>query len=189
VYGAVDLRGTFVTKLDASGQTIWSKRLSSNPGDSLAAAGLNRNGDLIVAGEATLEFAGTELGQQDAFIAKIDKATGQLQWVTAAGSPDSDFVTDLAFDAAGNIYAAGGTLGAVAGPATHGGVDLFVVEIGPSGGVLSSWQAGSSGDDVPLGLTVDACGTVLVGGYTNGSLLPDRPNAGGNDGFVVKAAL
>jgi hypothetical protein len=42
---------------------------------------------------------------------KIDRATGAPLWTAQAGGPDSDYPTALAFDAAGNIYLAGITLG------------------------------------------------------------------------------
>jgi hypothetical protein len=190
VDGGVDQRGMFVTKLDAAGHTIWSNRFSTNPGDFAAAIGLSPNGDLIVAGSATAEIAGTEIGQEDAFVAKIDKATGGVLWATAAGSADSDFTTAMAFDAAGNIYITGQTVGTVAGgPPIKGGVDVFVAKVGPSGGVISYGQRGSAGDDFPNAIAVDTCGRVLVGGFTTGALLPGQPGAGGRDMFIVKADL
>ena len=77
----------FVSRLDGTGQTVWSNRFSSNPGDYAGTIGLSPDGDLIVAGAATLELGGAELGQQDASLAKVGKSTGTVQWVTAAGSP------------------------------------------------------------------------------------------------------
>ena len=190
VNGGVNLRGMFVTKLDGSGQTIWSNRFSSNPGDYVSTLGVSPNGDLIVAGAASLALAGVELGQQDAFVAKVDKATGAIQWVTAAGSPESDFPTAMTFDAQGNIYLTGQTLGTLAGAtANQGGVDVFVVKIGPSGGVLASWQRGGSGDDVAAGIAVDGCGAAYVGGFTTGSIVAGHPSAGGRDMFLLKADL
>jgi streptogramin lyase len=134
--------------------------------------------------------ADSAIGQQDAFAARLDKTTGTLVWATAAGSAASDFTTALAFDAAGNIYITGETLGTVGGDAANkGGVDVFVAKIGPSGGVHSYWQRGSAGDDFPAGIAVDACGRVFVGGFTTGALVAGQPNAGGRDMFVVKADL
>src|SRR6185369_9167525 len=59
VNGQADQRGMFVTKLDASGQIMWSSRLDNKAGGYLSAIGLSPNGDLIVSGTATLEVAGT----------------------------------------------------------------------------------------------------------------------------------
>jgi len=190
VDGRVDVRGMFLTKLDASGQTIWSTRLSGDAGDFLAAVGLSPNGDLFVAGAASAHVAGVEVGQQDAFVAKIDKTTGAVLWAALPGTPESDYPTAMTFDPAGNIYLTGQTLGTIAGGASNqGGVDIFAVKIGPSGGILSSWERGSAGDDFPAGIAVDACGHVFVGGFTTGALIAGQPNKGGRDGFVVKADL
>jgi hypothetical protein len=192
VDGKVDERGIFVTKVDASGQTIWSSRLDGQAGDYLSAIGLSPNGDLIVSGTATLEVAGVEIGQQDPFVAKVDKTTGLLQWATAGGSPDSDFSTAMAFDAAGNVYVTGETVGTFAGAAPNqGNIDVFVMKVGPSGGVISNWERGSTGDDIPEGIAVDPCGTVVVGGFTTGALVAGHPSptSGRRDGFIVKADL
>ena len=110
-------------------------------------------------------------------------------WATNAGSADSDFTTAMAFDAAGNIYVTGQTVGSVAGTPNQGGVDVFVAKIGPSGGVQAYGQRGSAGDDFANAIAVDACGRVIVGGFTTGALVAGRPNAGGRDMFVVKTDL
>ena len=142
VNGRVDIRGMFLTKLDASGQTIRSTRLSGDAGDYLSAVALSPNGDLFVAGAASVEVAGVEVGQQDAFVAKVDKETGAVQWATVPGTPESDFPTAMTFDPSGNVYLTGQTLGTIGGGTTNqGGVDIFAVKIGPSGGILSSWAA------------------------------------------------
>jgi len=190
VDGRPDLRGMFLTKLDAAGHTIWTNRFSTTAGDFAAAIGLAPNGDLFVAGAASVEIAGVEVGQQDAFVAKFDKETGAALWATVPNSPESDFPTAMTFDADSNIYVTGQTLGTIAGGAANkGGVDIFAVKIGPSGGILSSWERGSAGDDMPAGIAVDACGRVIVGGFTTGALIAGQPSAGGRDMFIVKADL
>jgi hypothetical protein len=190
VDGSVDLRGMFLTKLDAAGHTIWSNRFSKTAGDFAAAVALSPNGDLFVAGAASVEIAGVEVGQQDAFVAKFDKTTGAAIWATVPNSPESDFPTAMTFDPAGNVYVTGQTLGTIAGGATNkGGVDIFAAKIGPSGGILSAWERGSAGDDMPAGIAVDTCGRVIVGGFTTGALIPGQPSLGGRDMFIVKADL
>ena len=190
VDGHVDQRGMFLVKLDASGQTIWSTRLSGDAGDYLSAVGLAPNGDLFVAGSASVEVAGVEVGQQDAFVAKVDKVTGVAVWATVPNSPESDFPTAMTFDPAGNVYLTGETLGTISGGAPNkGGIDVFVVKIGPSGGIFSSWQRGSAGDDLPAGIAVDSCGRVFVGGFTTGALISGQPSAGRRDMFILKADL
>jgi hypothetical protein len=97
----------------------------------------------------------------------------------------------MTFDPAGNVYLTGQTLGTIAGGAASnkGGIDIFAVKIGPSGGILSAWERGSAGDDFPTAIAVDSCGRVLVGGFTTGALVAGQPSAGGVDMFIVKADL
>jgi outer membrane protein assembly factor BamB len=147
-------------------------------------------GDLFVAGAVSLQLGSVRLGQQDAVLLKIDKATGTPLWMASAGSPETDYPTALAFDAAGNVYMAGATLGAIAGGGPyHGDVDAFVVKFSPSGAVLGVWQRGTPGDDIIAGIAVDACGRVFVGGYTTGVLVPGQVNAGGRDMFLMQVDL
>jgi hypothetical protein len=165
-------------------------RLGGDAGDYLSAVALAPNGDLFVAGAASVEIAGVEVGQQDAFVAKIDKTTGATLWATVPNSPDSDFPTAMTFDQASNVYLTGQTLGTISGGAANkGGVDIFAVKIGPSGGILSAWERGSAGDDMPAGIAVDTCGRVVVGGFTTGALIAGQPSAGGRDMFIVRADL
>jgi hypothetical protein len=191
VDGRVNERGMFLSKLDASGQTIWSTQLSNDAGDYLSAVALRPTGGLFIAGAASVDIAGVEVGQQDAFVAKVDEATGAVLWATVPSSPESDFPTAMTFDPAGNVYLTGQTLGTIAGGAASnkGGIDIFAVKIGPSGGILSAWERGSAGDDFPTAIAVDSCGRVLVGGFTTGALVAGQPSAGGVDMFIVKADL
>jgi len=190
VDGRPDIRGMFLTKFDASGQMIWSTRLSNTAGDFLAAVGLGPTGDLFVAGAASVEIAGVEVGQQDAFVAKVDKTTGVVQWATVPNSPESDYPTAMTFDAAGDVYVTGQTLGTISGGAPNqGGVDMFVAKVGPSGGILATWERGSAGDDFAASIAVDTCGRVVVGGFTTGALIAGQPSAGGRDMFLLKADL
>jgi hypothetical protein len=182
--------GISVTKLDARQMPVWNQVISPDSFDAVNAVALSPAGDLFVTGGTLHTLGAQAFGQEDAFIMKIDKATGAPLWAAQAGGPDSDYPTALAFDAAGNIYIAGITLGSViAGVANQGSADLFAMKFSPTGALLSVWQRGTSEDDELTSLTVDSCGRVFVGGYTRGALVAGQPNLGGEDMFVLNAAL
>jgi hypothetical protein len=71
-------------------------------------------------------------GWQDAFVAKLDRRTGETLWLTQLGSEDVDSAEALAIGADVQIYVAGNTYGSLAAPARGGG-DIFVAELSPDG--------------------------------------------------------
>ena len=182
--------GISVSKLDAQQALVWNQVLSPDSFDAVTAVGLSPSGDLFVTGGTLHTLGAQAFGQEDAFVMKIDRATGAPLWTAQAGGPDSDYPTALAFDAAGNIYVAGITLGSViAGVPNQGSADLFAMKFSPAGALVSVWQRGTSDDDELTSLAVDSCGRVFVGGYTRGALVNGQANLGGEDMFILNAAL
>jgi hypothetical protein len=106
----------------------------------------------------------------------------------------------VAVDAAGNIYLAGETGGALPGlssaqPEFGGALDAFVLKLNPAGNavVYATYLGGS---DLELGrsLAVDAAGAAYLAGWTSSTNFPATAGAaqtvlGGNyDAFVAKLA-
>jgi hypothetical protein len=184
------LGGSFVTKLDADGVVVWHTVILPLQIELPMAAALSPSGELFVAGGTLRQVGATSFGQEDAYVMKLDKATGAVIWAAQAGGPDPELATALGFDAAGNVYLAGTTLGSVApGVANRGAGDLFAVEIDADGQVVSSWQAGTAGDDEVTSMVVTPAGEVFVGGFTSGDLVAANRHAGSDDMFIIKAAL
>jgi len=179
--------GAFVKRLNRDGTELWTRRVSASTSDAVTAVGISPAGELFVTGATFQQLGAARFGQQDAFVLKLDRATGAILWATQAGSRDSDFPVALAFDDAGNIDIAGQTEGAVAG-INHGGVDVFAMKFGPDGTLLSSWQAGTAEHDLPTSIAVN-CGRVLVGGFTRGALVEGSTGTTGDDMFIIQAAL
>ena len=182
--------GISVSKLDGQQALVWNQVLSPDSFDAVTAVGLSPSGDLFVTGGTLHTLGARAFGQEDAFVMMIDRATGAPLWTAQAGGRDSDYPTALAFDAAGNIYVAGITLGSViAGVPNQGSADLFAMKFSPAGALVSVWQRGTSDDDELTSLAVDSCGRSFVGGYTRGALVNGQANLGGEDMFILNAAL
>jgi len=183
--------GIYVKKLNSNGTTAWSHRITSFSPDAVNAVALSPSGDLFVTGATFATLGVTSFGQQDAFVLKVDKATGNIIWAAQAGGAFSDYPTALAFDDDGNIYIAGQTLGSIAdGLPSQGGTDAFAMKFAPDGTLLSSWQKGTADDDIVTSMAVDHCGNVLVGGHSKGAVADSsKPSAGGYDMFLLRAAL
>ncbi len=184
-------RGPYVQKLAHDGTLIWNTPITRLPPDQATGVGLSPSGELFVTGATFATLGLQNFGQQDAFVLKLDKDTGATVWAVQAGSSESDEPLGIGFDAGGNIYIAGMTLGSVVdGAPAHGGLDPFAMKFDPGGVLLATWQGGSAADDLVTAMAVDPCGHVLVGGYSQGAVAADGPApAGGDDMFVVRASF
>jgi hypothetical protein len=100
-------------------------------------------------------------------------------WSKQLGTAADDHARAVALDAAGNVYVAGFTAGAVAGATALGAEDILVLKLGPDGKLLWARQLGTKERDLALAMAVDAKGQVYVTGSTTGDL--EGTNAG-NDG-------
>lgn len=184
------LRGVHIKKLNSDGSEVWTHRISQITAD-VATVAMSPSNELIVAGATSVMLGSTSYGLQDAFVLKMDKATGDVVWAAQEGGLDSDYPTSLAFDPAGNIYIAGETFGSVVqGGVNQGGLDAFVMKFDPNGALLSSWQKGTANDEIVTSVTVDHCGKALVGGHSKGVIVEGSPGtAGGYDMFLLRPAL
>lgn len=182
------LVGIHIKKLNSDGTEVWTHRISPISAD-VATVAMSPTNELIVTGATSVTLGSASYGLQDAFVLKMDKATGDVIWAAQAGSTDSDYPTALAFDPTGNIYIAGETFGSVVqGVANQGGLDAFAMKFDPNGALLASWQKGSANDEIVTSVAVDRCGKALVGGYSKGALVGST-TAGGFDMFLLRAAL
>lgn len=181
--------GAWVSKLDASGSVVWTTRLSNPTIDVVNAIALSPADELFVTGATAGAVAGMNAGLQDAFVTKLDTATGGIVWAAQAGSTKSDYPTGLGFDTAGNIYISGETYGSLTSDGNQGGLDLFAMKLDATGHWRSSWQAGTSADELATSMVVDRCGGVLVGGYTKGALVKGSSDDRRDKMVVVRATL
>jgi hypothetical protein len=136
---------------------------------------------------------------QNAFLAKYS-AAGALQWVVSYGK--GPVVTNVAADAAGNVYVTGrfaGLLDVAPGPeklvlTSEGGTDAFVVKLSSSGALLWASQFGGTGDVSPRDIEVGASdGYVYLAGDFTGTVdaAPGRTrelltSLGSTDAVAVK---
>lgn len=133
----------FITKLDASGAHVWSRRFGGKKKDAIHGVAIDPQGYVAVTGDfpdeagfddqAPLVSAGDrEKLRRDTFIALLDPK-GTPAWSRRLGGPDSEWGTDVAMDRAGAVVATGG----FKGKATYqdgdlssiGGNDIYLVTI------------------------------------------------------------
>lgn len=195
--GGTDL---FVSKLDAGGAHLWSKRF----GD----AGAQTAGDLACDGDGNVLFTGgfsgyldfgtgqlTSAGGSDIFISKLD-AAGTAQWAKRMGDTFAQSGLAVVADPSGKIVATGrfaGTTDFGLGPLTSaGGNDLYVVGLNADGTPRFSLQYGDASSQEGRGIATEGTDNLVVAGSFAGSIAFDSQapliSAGNNDVFVALLA-
>jgi hypothetical protein len=146
-------------------------------------------------------LASSTFSTSDAFLTKLDAATGSIVTSTVLSGNDTNQGWALAIDGAGNAYVVGATTStnfptvATASPlsATNSGYnDVFVAAINAdASALLYSAYLGGSGDDFGYGIAVDPAGNAFVVGQTSSIDFPvvsglQTNLAGVSDAFIAK---
>jgi hypothetical protein len=202
----------FVVKLDPSGTRLeYSTLLGGNAIDAATAVAADASGTAYVAGTTTSgDFPTTPgahrttivssgmFGDGDAFVLRLNRAGSALAFSTLlGGNTNSEEPTDLALDAAGDVFVSGYTFssdfpvtpGALQGQ-QRGFTEGFVVKLrGDGSGLHYSALLNGSGYDSPRGIAVDSTGSALVAGDTDSRDLPVTEGAyrtAPGTGFVAR---
>ncbi len=139
-------------------------------------------------------------GENDAFVAAF-RQDFSYDWTWTAGSNAYEDIWAIAVDSAGSVYAAGtysdhlwlGEGDDRRKLISNGDLDVLVVKLSASGGLL--WFRGFGGPerDFPYSLAVDSLGNVVIAGGFRGTVDFDplgtnvvRNSNGGEDVFVLK---
>lgn len=191
---------TFVAKLAAAdGLPLWAARFG-NVSDDQNALGITVDGSgnpvLTGAFAGTMTFNGniTAIGAQDAFVAKLDGATGAALWGTRFGGTDYEIGRAVVVDLQGRVHVVGDFSGAfsLAGKnlASAGSTDVLVARFdGSTGAATYAARFGGTGSDAGRAAALGAAGgPLLAGEFENaidfgGGVLT---SAGGLDLFVVE---
>ncbi len=180
-------RGIAVAKYDNQGSKLWQRQLTGIGYDNGAALHVLPDDHLLLAGSTFAQLGQTAYGQMDVVVIKLDASTGDILWAAQEGSSETDWVTDMAVDARGNIYVVGETLGIIEpGQTNADSKAAFLLKFDSSGKKILAIQWSSAGTDYPTAVAVDRCENALIAGYTTGDLV--GPSHGGRDGFILPVA-
>jgi beta-propeller repeat-containing protein len=127
-------------------------------------------------------------GGSDVFVTKLNPTGSGLVYSTYIGGTSNDGGGAIAVDSSGSAYVTGNTSSSdfpttpgafqttFAGPAGAG--DAFVTKLNPTGSaLLYSTFLGGNGDDVGIGIAIDAIGNAYVAGGTSSTNFPTTPGA------------
>ncbi|MEO7596734.1 MAG: hypothetical protein ABI134_36350, partial [Byssovorax sp.] len=169
----------FVIKLDTAGATKWSKTFGG-AGDQVG-IGISADavGDVFITGTmgGAIDFGAGTLNADgvDAFVAKLDGATGAPKWGNIYGdkqtqigwdvvaTPDGNVVVTGQFD--GNIDFGGGNIG------NGGNIDIYLTKLdGNDGSQKWAKRFGEGEDQVAYGIAADADGNIVITGSMQGKI-------------------
>lgn len=195
----------FITKYDASGNSIWS-RSANGAYDDIAYGVVASGTNVYVTGyfsSPTVQFGTTPAlsnpgaPTSDIFITQYS-STGTANWSARSGGADDDQGKCVYADASGNAYisgyfmSAGISFGAAALTNFATGVkDIFVAAFNPAGATLWSVSVGNSGDEAGYGITCTSnADMIYVAGMFNSGALTFGANTiykgCGDDVFLGK---
>lgn len=165
----------YLARLTNGGSLLWISTAGSSGNDEASAIIADNNQNSYVTGcfTGTMQFGNFSISSQgntDIFVAKAD-ASGNWQWAVAFGGTGPDSGSDIALDAAGNIYVTGYFSGTVSfgivGLTSNGEKDLFVAKLNSNGYFVMATLGGGVGDDEGTGIALNSAGQVVVcGNYT-----------------------
>lgn len=176
----------FISKLDASGNSVWFQTLGGIQPDSGRAIALDSSGNVYVAGMfSDVLIVGTNpiinsQGSTDVFLVKLD-SSGSFEWVKTIGGTDRDEVGDITLNPAGDIFLTGNFRGNAdfdpgAGVEQFSGVtndDIFVLKLNSIGNFVAVTKFGSSSNDQGRGISLDSAGRIYVlGNYASNTANP-----------------
>jgi hypothetical protein len=195
---------TFVTKLDPSGEIVYSTYLGGNSSDFIWALAVGADGSAYVTGSTqsanfpiVAQFQPIRSGGYDAFVTRLAPSGAALTYSTYLGGSLDDRGLGIAAGADGSAYVTGVTSSAnfpTATPfqASRAGLDdVFVTKLSASGTSLAySTYLGGNGFDYGNGIAVGADGSAYVTGSTGSTNFPTvaplMTSLDFNDAFVTK---
>ena len=200
----------FISKLDASGNFLWAKKMGGISEDAGYSIALDASENVYITGEfhETMyvdTVNGTEVlisaGGSDIFIAKLD-TLGNFMWAKRMGGPSHDQGNSIALDFQGNVYVTGFFRESadfnpddvvIHNLISEGRKDIFISKLDTSGNFMGAKRMGGSLDDEGNSITIDAGGNIYSSGYFKGTAdfdpkagIHNLYSAGGKDIFISK---
>lgn len=206
--GSTDI---YVCKLDANGDFLWAAGMGNGSADTAFAVDTDSDDNVHVSGNFihTIDFdpgpdvsnlTSASTSDHDTFVWKLT-AAGAFVWAKGLGGDDNEFPTSIAVDAAGTVYTVGGFDGTCdfdpgasvfeLEPASVNFFDIYISVLDVNGEFVWAGSMGSTGNDRPEDVTVDAQGHPIVCGSFTLTVDMDPTSSeyeltGVYDAFVLK---
>jgi len=155
-YFGAGYSNALLLKYDSSGALQWAKTWGGSSWDILSAVAVDSAGNIYCAGYTDSFGAGVE----DALLLKYN-SSGALAWANTWGGSDSDYLSAVAVDSAGNIYCAGHTDSFGAGYE-----DALLLKYNSLGTLQWVMTWGGSDSDRLDAVAVDSAGNIYCAGFS-----------------------
>ena len=170
----------FITKIDSSGNTIWTRQFGSDGEEDIQWSAMDNTGCIYITGSTTGVLNSKSFGREDIFVVKFNPQ-GEMEWGKQYGTDSTDIAKGICADNKGYIYVTGMTGGKL-GQNSFGKTDCFIMKLDNKGKQLSTAQFGTPGDDCSYAITGGPDSDVFVCGTTWGEFA--GKNKGLIDGFA-----
>ena len=174
----------FLSKLDSSGNFIWTKAVGGTGDDYGEDIAIDSNGNIHITGYfvSTVDFdpgigvvnltSAGSLGETDIFVSKLD-TNGNLLWAKGMGGSIFDYGYEIVVSGNGSVYTTGlfsGTADFDPGAGTYeltsaGSYDIFVSKLDANGGFVWAKPMGGIGIDRGASIALDGSENVHTTGY------------------------
>ena len=212
------LYGIFVAQIDPTqsgvNSLLYATYISASVTDEARGMALDPSGNLLLTGYTMSpdfpvtpnafqsRLGGNGNANANAFVASLNLSAPPysfINYATYLGGQAADVGEAIASDSNGNAFVTGYTM-SVDFPVTFGalqtswgyGIDIFLAEVNPTGGLLYSTYMGQTGVNVGYAIAVGQNGSVYLGGSTQPAGISPTSNAfqgafggGSSDGFLV----
>ena len=172
------LKGTLY-EMDASGNQLWAKELTTGTGDTVDGVAVTAAG-IFVVGDTFGAYPGASNpnGIDEAFVAEFD-SSGNLQWLKQYSSSVDLYPETVCADSSGNLIFAGEISDST------GGQDIFIEKVDATGNVQWEKTYGTDAVDLMNSIAVDENGNAYAVGETSGAF-PGSHNGTYAEPFVLK---
>lgn len=180
---ALDFDGWLI-KTDPLGNMLWQQRYGGTGHDRLVAiAALPTGGFVLVGTTESLEFTH---GEKDIYVVRTD-ALGRVLWERAYGGSGNDAAYDVIVLRDGHLLIAGET-GSRDGDVllSRGGIDLWLLKLDLSGGVVWQRTFGGAGTDRCVAARETLEGDIIALGSSDSPQSDLGPPKGGTDWVFIR---
>ncbi|GAB3941026.1 hypothetical protein GCM10028805_03610 [Spirosoma harenae] len=201
-------KDSYISKVDASGNFLWAKRIGGTGSDISYGITVDAAGNVYSTGSftETVDFdpgpgtySLTATGGKDSYISKLD-ASGNFLWAKQIGGAGYDEGYSIAVDGMGNVYTTGyftETADFNPGPGinaftTRGGTNGYISKLDGSGDFLWAKRIEGAGSNATCSIALDQVGNAYItGSFTETAYFPDfgaltLTASGAKDSYISK---